>query len=115
MKKSDRKTENQIVKALNAVCDTLTDDVEGFCWLTHFVNYANVLQSLRVVVVFDTDQALSNAESSGLRKSISALVLEQLENNMICVANSSKTVSFDSEMQGADVNNTYWCRKHAAP
>ncbi len=114
MKKSDKKTENQIVKALNTVCDTLIGDVEGFCWITHFVDYSNVSQSLRIVVAFDTDQALLDADSCGLRQTISALVLKHLENNKISVAASEKTIRFDTEEQGADVNNTHWYRKHAA-
>lgn len=110
MNKSDKKTEKQIVKALNTACDSLMGDVEGFCWLTHFVDYANVSQSLRIVVVFDTDQALSDADASGLRKTISALVVKQLENHAIVIVDSEKTIHFDTEQQGADVNNTHWCR-----
>lgn len=112
MKKKYKKTENQIVKALNSACDTLIRDADGFCWLTHFVNYANVSQSLRIVVVFDTDQALNNANDHGLKNSISALVVKHLEKNEIIVTDSGKAIFFDTEENGADVNNNHWCCKH---
>lgn len=114
MKKDDKKTDKKIVKALNNVCDTLTADVAGFCWLTHFVNYANVPQSLRIVVVFDTDMALSKALGGRLKKTVSALLEKQLEKSDIFIADCEKAVLFDTEEQGADVDSTRWCRKHAS-
>lgn len=58
MKRNEKRIENSIVKALNDVCETLKKESEGFAWLTHFVNYANFPQSLKLVFVFDTNQSL---------------------------------------------------------
>ncbi len=113
MKKDDKKAEKKIVRALSKVCDTLTAELEGFCWLTHFVDYANVPQSLRIVVVFDTELALSKAQGEGLQETAFALVGSQLEKCDIFIADRVKSILFDTEEKGADVDSTRWCRKHA--
>lgn len=112
MKNSDRKTENSIVKALKGVCDVLLNDTKGFCWLTHFVDYANVSQSLRIVCVFDTNQALLDAENEGLTRTIPDLAATHLEKEGLGISSIEKAVRFDTEENGADVNKARWCRKY---
>ncbi len=114
MKKENKKTDKKIVRALSNVCDTLTAELEGFRWLTHFVDYANVSQSLRIVIVFDTDLALADAVRAGLNETVSGLVKEQLEKSGILISNSEKALLFDSEERGADIDSVQWCRKHTS-
>lgn len=112
MNKNDKKTENKIVRALNSVCDILKFDIEGFCWLTHFVDYANVPQSLRIVVVFDTDLSLANAKGHGLEKTITALAGTHLVKEGFVIAHIEQAIFFDTEENGAEVENSKWCRKY---
>ena len=114
MKKDNKKTDKKIVRALSNVCDILIVELEGFCWLTHFVDYANVSQSLRIVIVFDTDLALADAVRTELKKTVSGLVKEQLERSGILIVNCEKALLFDSEERGADIDSVQWCRKHTS-
>jgi len=70
MKRSAKKTENSIVKALNDVCDSLKQQYTGFSWLTHFVDYSDFPQSLKIVFVFDDNKSIENAKNKALFKTI---------------------------------------------
>ena len=61
MKKSDKKIDNTVRKALTEVCEAALTEVAGFKWLTHFVNHNDFPDSLSVVCVFDTNVELANA------------------------------------------------------
>ncbi|WP_194756662.1 hypothetical protein [Aliidiomarina indica] len=52
MRKTDKKLDNQIVKALTGVCEASKNDVSGFDWLTHEVNYQRFPDSLVITLVF---------------------------------------------------------------
>ncbi|RTE85864.1 MULTISPECIES: hypothetical protein [Gammaproteobacteria] len=53
MKKTDKKTDNQIIKALTEVCERAKFETSGFVWLTHAVDYNRFPQSLKVTLVFN--------------------------------------------------------------
>ena len=114
MKKHDRKTENKIVKALNNTCNELMSDSVGFCWLTHFVDYADVSKSLRMVCVFDTNLSLVKAQREGLAQAIPSTVERYLKKEGILVFNVESAVYLDTEENGADVNSPGWCRKYSS-
>ncbi len=88
-------------------------DTEGFCWLTHLVDYENVPGSLCIVCVFDTDVALANARVKGVTRSIPDLVEIHLEKVGFVMPQIENAVFFDTEESGADVNATRWCRKYS--
>lgn len=52
MRKSDKKTENQIRLFLTDICEDFMKDFDGFLWLTHEVDYDRFPQSLMVTFVF---------------------------------------------------------------
>lgn len=52
MRKTDKKLENEIIRRLTDVCETMKPQLEGFVWLTHEVNYQRFPQSLLVTLVF---------------------------------------------------------------
>ena len=111
MKKSERKTENKIVRALHSVCDALLVDTAGFCWLTHFVDYSNVPQSLRIVCVFDTIMALKLARDEEVTRRIAGLADDYLQKEGLFIPQIEKAVFLDTEENGADVGSSRWCRK----
>lgn len=55
MRKTDRKTENLIIRALTEACEIALERFDGFRWLTHFVDYQRFPASLTIVCVFDTN------------------------------------------------------------
>ena len=113
LKKNEKKIESAIVKALNSVCETLKHESKGFTWLTHFVDYANFRQSLKLVFVFDTNQSLVDAKNETLFKKIFELTETRLSSEGIYVKRLDKAVFFDTEENGADFNDTSWCRKYS--
>ncbi|RUO20128.1 hypothetical protein [Aliidiomarina haloalkalitolerans] len=61
MRKSDKKLENEIIRRLTDVCETMKPQLTGFVWLTHEVNYQRFPASLVVTLVFNdevTEQTL---------------------------------------------------------
>ncbi|RUO32451.1 hypothetical protein [Aliidiomarina soli] len=55
MRKTDKKTDREIIQQLTQVCEAAKDTHTGFIWLTHEVNYQRFPQSLQVVLVFNDD------------------------------------------------------------
>ena len=111
MKKSEKRLENALIKALNNICEILKDKYEGFCWLTHFVDHTNVSQSLKLVFVFKTNHALETAKNNDLFKDIFMLTESHLKRESITVKRIDKAVFFDTEENGADFENLKWCRR----
>lgn len=66
MRKTDKKRDQLIIRALTAVCEKAKDDVEGFEWLTHEVDYQRFPQSLQVTLAF-TDDVDEPTVLAGLR------------------------------------------------
>ncbi|EKE84374.1 hypothetical protein [Idiomarina xiamenensis] len=52
MRKTDKKRERDIIRALTELCEAAKLDHPGFIWLTHEVNYQRFPQSLQVTLVF---------------------------------------------------------------
>lgn len=97
MKKSDKKTEKLIIKVLTNACHIATETVEGFEWLTHFVDYDAFPQSLEVVCIFDTEESLSKAIQEHQDSFIRSLVTEKLTTINIPIKDGAKQINFDTE------------------
>ena len=113
LKRNEKKTESAIVKALNDVCETLKHKSDGFSWLTHFVDYSNFPQSLKLVFVFNTNQSLESAKNKATFQTIFQLTENRLKREGVSVNRIDKTVFFDTEENGADFNDANWCRKYS--
>ena len=61
MRRTDKKIDNNVRKALTIACDTALEKVDGFEWLTHTASYDCFPGSLRVTCVFDTNESLEKA------------------------------------------------------
>ncbi|NOR69579.1 MAG: hypothetical protein GQ532_07770 [Methylomarinum sp.] len=108
MKKTDKKIDNQICQALTKVCETAKDEVKGFQWLTHFVNYKQFPSSLSVICIFDTNAELEQAQQQSKDQLIVSLIKSELEQININLKEISRHVSFDTEEACALVNNGQW-------
>ncbi|WP_027856360.1 hypothetical protein [Marinobacterium jannaschii] len=97
MKKSDKKTEAQICQALTDVCDIALDQVAGFEWITHQVNYNRFPHSLQIVCVFRDEAArtalLLKHEDLFLRQ----LIVDKLAGIGVKLPRAERQISFDSE------------------
>ncbi|NLQ16905.1 Fis family transcriptional regulator [Marinomonas sp. M1K-6] len=97
MKKSDKKIENALREALTKVCETALASVNGFVWLTHLVDYNAFPNSLKIVCVFDTDEALSNAIDAKQNDYLYELIKCELNVVNIKLDKLRQSVSFDTE------------------
>lgn len=108
MKKTDRKTDNQIVKALNIVCREALDEVAGFQWITHFVRYNDFPDSLCIVCVFATREDLAAARAAQRDDYLRALIVDQLNIVGIPIRNIAKQLRFDSEEACREEHQGNW-------
>lgn len=108
--KTQKKTEANIVRVLNDVCEASLDNVQGFRWLTHQVDYTNFPASLLVTCVFETDTDQQRQESQALlRKRIQSHLL----NVGIRFKSINRQVVFDSEQACEDQDQGDWHQRLA--
>jgi len=92
--KTQKKTEANIVRALNEVCESSLDDVQGFRWLTHQVDYTNFPASLLITCVFESDEELQRQDSQLLLK-------KRIQAELLAIGVRFKSINqqvvFDSE------------------
>ncbi|ABV87179.1 hypothetical protein [Shewanella pealeana] len=94
MRKTDKKIDNAIRLALTQVCEALKDEVEGFIWLTHSVNFSQGLDSLVITFMFESQALLDKANSEQQTLQMIALAQASLEMENICLANPKKQCRF---------------------
>jgi hypothetical protein len=97
MRKSDKKIDNQIIKALTEVCQSALEDIDGFQWLTHTVNFEKMPQSLRIVCVFDSNKNLVNCLKSDNSSRLKSLIANSLADIGIELSNTKNQIELDSE------------------
>ena len=97
MKKTDKKIENSIIKALKVVCGVALDEIEGFKWITHLARYGDFPDSLCIVCIFDTNSALADACAAQTDDYLRVLIKDQLEAVGVHVSDIAQHVYFDTE------------------
>lgn len=107
MRKTDRKIENVLIKALTRACEIAQDRFEGFRWLTHFANYQRFPASLAVVCIYDTNARLAKTDREEMR----ALVKVELASVGIHLGDVRRQVRFDTEENCNEENNGKWSER----
>lgn len=97
MKKLDKNLDNQIIKALTVACEQAKDEVTGFSWLTHLVDYKKFPQSLRIICVFKNEQNLTLAYQNGETEVMRDFITRQLEDINIALPKPLQQVEFATE------------------
>src|SRR5690554_2918550 len=97
MRKSDKKIDNNIRKTLTNACEIALEQVDGFKWLTHFVNYDYFPEGLAVVCVFDTKSDLAKARETKHDEFLISLIVDSLLNEEIKLRDASQAVTFHTE------------------
>ena len=108
MRKTDKKIENQLRSVLTDVCETALKEIDGFQWLTHFVNYANFPRSLKVVCIFDTNENLSKFMSGESEVELRSLIHKKLHEIGINVKNMAGQLAYDTEENCEKDHNGKW-------
>ncbi len=111
MKKTDKKRDKQICLALTKACEVAKQQVQGFQWLTHLVNYAQFPGSLSIVCIFDTKEELAEARQQMKDQLIIALIKTELECISINFKEINRHVSFDTEEACDAEHNGNWSKR----
>ena len=105
MKKTDKKTEQTIVRALTEVCHWAQDQCSGFDWLTHQVDFKHFPASLKVTCVFHTCQQQQQLDSGPLKTQI----IKTLGDNGIALKPGQ--IHLDNEQDCAAEHQGDWARR----
>ena len=113
MRRTDKKIDNNVRKALTVACDTALENVEGFKWLTHTAKYDCFPGSLIVTCVFDSDEALRNVCEQGQDDYFRKLIQGALLKVGVKFKHVQKQVHFDSEEACEREHNGNWSERIA--
>jgi len=108
MKKSDKKIEKQLREALTKVCEAALEQVTGFKWLTHLVNYRSFPNSLSVICVFDTNSELDDARAGREDVYLIDLIEKELIAAGLQIRDIKQRVKFDTEENCQKESNGKW-------
>ena len=108
MRRTDKKIEKNIRRALTDVCELALKNIDGFKWLTHHVNYDLFPDSLVVVCVFETNLQLHQVYDDKMDDYLSKLIAEKLLEIDIKLQDIQQQINFDTEQNCQEQNNGKW-------
>ncbi|MCL1137081.1 Fis family transcriptional regulator [Shewanella pneumatophori] len=95
MTKTEKKIDKLISGALTLVCESAKEDVNGFLWLTHQVNFSKVSDSLVIRFMFESQTALSEAIEIGQTQQLALLSERILNQHDIKLTQALKQCRFE--------------------
>ena len=113
MRRTDKKIDNNVRKALTIACDTALEQVQGFKWLTHTAKYDCFPGSLVVTCVFDTDDSLAKAYDQELDVYFRKLIQGSLLKVGVKFKHAQKQIRFDTEEACESEHNGNWSERIA--
>lgn len=117
MKKSDKKIDNNLRTVLTDICEGEKDNIDGFQWLTHHVNYADFPASLRIICVFEDNETLQKAQDNGQCQALARLIIKQLQTLVPAQGMKGKSldkcIQLDSEENCQREHQGNWARRLA--
>ena len=111
MTKTEKKIDNTLCKVLTCVCEDAKDEIQGFQWLTHTVNYANFPASLKIICVFDNNADIAQLTASKQDQHLHELLAQALNAVDVRLKNINKQVKFDSEENCTRDNAGNWAKR----
>lgn len=113
MRKTHKKIDNQIRIALTDVCTAALQHYDGFCWLTHTVDFGQFPKSLKIVCIFDTDDNLANFVALKNSLQLNAMIVAKLSGIGIQLQRLSSHIYYDTEQACKIQNNGNWAKRLA--
>ena len=101
MKKTIKKLDNRVIKALTRVCEYAKDNIQGFEWITHTADYSHFPSSLAVTCVFKTNQSLNQAKCDQNDIFLIKYIQQSLLKDGIVLKKPTHNIHFDTEENGA--------------
>ncbi len=99
MKKTDKKRERSIVKGLTRVCEVTKNEIGGFEWLTHTIDYDYFPNSLMVHCIFTSVASIKQVIDSDQDETIFKLIRDELVLIDINFKDISNHVTFDTKIR----------------
>ncbi len=97
MKKTVKKLDNNVIKALTVACETAKQWNIGFDWLTHTARYEHFPASLLITCVFMTEAQMQLAIEQERDKKLRQLIQSELLKVGVRVKDIRRHVRLDSE------------------
>ncbi|GLS90495.1 hypothetical protein GCM10007916_15620 [Psychromonas marina] len=94
MRKTDKKIDNQLRNLLTQICEVALQEIQGYKWVSHKVNYARFPESLVITCTFEDLYSAENAEQQGI---LLNLIQQKLRAANIELNNVRKQVFFTSQ------------------
>ena len=116
MRKSDKKIDNQIRVILTDLCESYYEQVSGFKWLTHVVDYNSFPNSLKIVCVFETKNDIDHFLARPVDVKINSdFVLSSLNQKLsaigVKVKKLDKLIRYDDEERCLSEHNGNWANR----
>jgi hypothetical protein len=111
MKKTVKKLDNNVIRALTVACESAKEKVPGFEWLTHSASYDRFPGSLVVTCVFDNNDSYNSACEEKLDLYLCSLIQKQLLKVGIVLKTSRNLVQFDNEQDCLRDHDGDWQRR----
>lgn len=113
MRKTDKKFDNDLRKSLTQLCENELEQLEGFQWLTHTVNYPNIQSTLKIVCVFDSNINLEQFLASNQKAQVESRILKILSSHGVSLKKATKQLLFDTEENCNRINHGNWAERLA--
>jgi len=94
MRKTDKKMDNAIRQALTEVCEHALEEIEGYQWITHQVNYDAFPDSLSIQCAFVSQSAIEALKQTQQDRVLKKAVTTQLATLNIKMKHSDKQITF---------------------
>ncbi|MFT5085176.1 MAG: hypothetical protein ACI9Y1_003234 [Lentisphaeria bacterium] len=108
LSKTQKKLDKTIRLALTDVCEQALEEIAGFTWLTHQVNYANFPASLFITCVFESNSDLSDATAGGHTHNIQQRIQAKLLKAGVKLKRADSQILFDSEENCSEQHDGNW-------
>ncbi|NRB40818.1 MAG: Fis family transcriptional regulator [Pseudomonadales bacterium] len=111
MRKTDKKIEKQLSLLLTEVCDIALNNISGFEWLTHQVNFKTLPDSLVITCIFSTLEELEAAKKEKNDLYLAKLIQQKLDTSGIKIKRPDKQIRFDSEEACEKEHGGNWAKR----
>lgn len=94
MRKTDKKIDNKLRQILMDICDFSLQNIAGYQWISHTVNYSHFPDSLIITCMFDNKENAISAQQQG---KLLSLINESLNSISITLKAPNKQVYFKAD------------------
>jgi len=99
MRKTDKKTDNQIRLFLTDICENFMKEFNGFQWLTHEADYRHFPETLKITLVFDRGDSLDDFLQSDARNQLMFMIQQELSRIPVKLPSVENHIAYATEQR----------------